>query len=104
MYYLIPADIIALLEAFIVLFPLWLKEVHSVRSGVPGIMPATFKTSKQEAEKGVSAGNIKNAEDVFLKAKFLKLKRMTILLRKQKLLFLGQSVKMRPPPLPAKTV
>lgn len=74
MYYLIPADIIALLEAFIVLFSLWLKEVHSVRSGAPGIMPVTFKTSKQETEKCVSAGNIKNTEDVFSESKVFKSK------------------------------
>lgn len=74
MYYLIPADIIALLEAFIVLFSLWLKEVHSVRSGAPGIMPATFKFTEQKAKGDVNAGKIKNTGNVFSESKVLKSK------------------------------
>lgn len=62
---LTPADISAVLESFIELLPLWLKEGHSVRLGNLGIMRITFRSAGHQSEEDVSAGDIKNARAVF---------------------------------------
>ena len=58
-------DVVAVLEAFLQLLPLFLKNGHSVRLGGFGIFRLSFSSMGQETKDDVSAKDISNVRVLF---------------------------------------
>jgi predicted histone-like DNA-binding protein len=61
---LTPTDIMAVLESFIDMLPMWLKEGHTIRLGNFGILRLTFKSKGKEKEDDVSGNDINHVRTV----------------------------------------
>ncbi len=61
---LTPTDIMAVLESFIDMLPMWLKEGHTIRLGSFGILRLTFKSEGKENEEDVSGNDINHVRVV----------------------------------------
>ena len=61
---LTPTDIMAVLESFIDMLPMWLKEGHTIRLGNFGILRLTFKSEGKEKEDDVSGNDINHVRAV----------------------------------------
>ena len=74
----------SILEFFIEILQLWLKEGHSVRPGNPGMILISFKCTEHEAEEYAGARGLKNAGAVFYKSNEFKNERTGIYFEKLK--------------------